>query len=169
MMMFSYSHHGNLLVRRSAMALSLLQQQLPQQHAGGGTCCRRLAHTVRIIATADLPHGKAYQGDVIDVKAGYARNYLIPKKIAVYATRQNFERLGLKDPDRETLEEKRARLDRQAAAAAAGSADEERDLKAADTLRYYLRNKVVCVLVLLLYYNWSTGCFVDSHVRMSFS
>ena len=29
-------------------------------------------------------------GDIVNVKSGYARNYLIPKDIAVYATKSNF-------------------------------------------------------------------------------
>ena len=96
-----------------------------------------MAHTVRVIAIADLPHGKAYQGDILHVKAGYARNFLIPRKIVVYATRQNFDRLGLKDPDRESVEEKKEREAREALAG------DDKDLKAADLLRQYLRNKVV--------------------------
>lgn len=75
------------------------------------------------------------------VKAGYARNYLVPKKMALYATPENFERLGVTDPEAETIEEKRARL----AAEAAAEEDEEAaaDLRAADLLKHYLRNKVV--------------------------
>jgi len=96
-----------------------------------------MGHTVRIIVREDLQHGKAYEGDVIHVKAGYARNFLIPQKKAVYATRQNFEKLGMKDPDQETLEERKARLEREVLAG------DDEDLKAADILRYYLRNKVV--------------------------
>ena len=100
---------------------------------------RSLGHTVRIIVKEELPHGKAYKGDVIHVKAGYARNFLIPQKKAVYATRQNFEKLGMKDPDQETLEERKARLEREALAT------DDEDMKAADLLRYYLRNKVVSI------------------------
>ena len=78
------------------------------------------------------------------VKAGYARNYLVPKKKALYATPENFERLGVTDPEAETIEEKRARL----AAEAAAEEDEEAaaDLRAADLLKHYLRNKVVSLL-----------------------
>jgi hypothetical protein len=94
-------------------------------------------HMVRVIATKELPHGKGYPGDVLAVKAGYARNYLIPQKLAVYATRQNFFQLNIKDPELETPEEKRARL------VAEDQLDQDQDLKAADILRKYLRNKVV--------------------------
>jgi ribosomal protein L9 len=96
-----------------------------------------MGHTVRVIVTDDLPHGKAYQGDVIHVKAGYARNYLIPQKKALYATRQNFERLEMKDPDRESVEERQARLQMETLAT------DDEDVKAADILRHYLRNKVL--------------------------
>lgn len=102
---------------------------------------RRYGHTVRIILKEDLPDGRGYSGDVMTVKAGYARNYLVPKKMALYATPENFERLGVTDPEAETIEEKRARL----AAEAAAEEDEEAaaDLRAADLLKHYLRNKVV--------------------------
>lgn len=93
---------------------------------------------VRIILTDDLPNGKAYRGDVVEVKAGYARNYLIPQKKALYAVRQNFERLGMKDPDHESPQQRAERLVRE------GAESDDHDLKAADQLKHYLRNKVVC-------------------------
>ena len=34
------------------------------------------------------------QGDLLNVKSGFARNYLIPRKLALYATPQNW-RSGL--------------------------------------------------------------------------
>ena len=97
-----------------------------------------MKHTVRIILIEDLPNGKNYKGEVLHVKAGYARNHLIPTKVALYATQQNFLKLDMKDPDSETLEEKTARLAQEAVKAKGGE-----DLKAADILRHYLRNKVV--------------------------
>jgi ribosomal protein L9 len=102
------------------------------------TLRHRCAHTVRVIVQKDLEGGKAlYAGDVAKVSAGYARNYLLPQKYAVYATRHNFVRLGLKDPDHETPEERRARLEREAME---GS---DKDLKARDVLTKYLRNKTL--------------------------
>jgi hypothetical protein len=86
----------------------------------------------------DLPQGQAYSGDVRHVAAGYARNYLIPQKMALYATRQNFARLDIKDPEQETAEERKERLARERLAS------EDQDLKAANILKNYLRNKVVC-------------------------
>ncbi|GKY97352.1 hypothetical protein MPSEU_000693600 [Mayamaea pseudoterrestris] len=94
----------------------------------------RSAHTVRVIVRADIPP-KAYEGDILSVKAGFARNYLIPQKKVVYATRQNFEKFGLQDPDLETTEQRRDRLAKEA------SHGEDLDLKAADILKHYLRNK----------------------------
>ncbi len=80
-----------------------------------------------------------YAGEVHDVAAGYARNYLVPEKYAVYATPRNFERCGLVD----TAEEDAAA----AAAMLSSLADDDdegnEDLRAADLLRRYLRNKSV--------------------------
>lgn len=106
---------------------------VPSQH--------RFGHTVRVIVRQDLPP-KAYEGDILRVKAGYARNYLIPQKKAVYATRQNFLKYNLQDPEVETTEQRRDRLAREA------SSGDDVDLKAADLLRHYLRNKTVGVSAL---------------------
>ena len=92
--------------------------------------------TVRVIVRQDWENGKAYTDDVIDVRAGYARNYLIPQKLAVYATRENFFRFNVPNPDQETAEQRKERLAREASA-------EDKDLKAHDLLRKYLRNKTV--------------------------
>jgi len=95
----------------------------------------RLGHTVRVILTKDLSDGRGYAGEVRTVRAGYARNYLIPSKMALYATPKNFERVGIKDPD----------IILKAAEAKQVPEEEEidEDLKAADLLRHYLRNKVL--------------------------
>ncbi|KAL3940388.1 MAG: hypothetical protein SGBAC_005064 [Bacillariaceae sp.] len=100
---------------------------------------KRWGHTVRLIALEDLPHGKAYEGDVVRVKAGYARNFLIPQKKAVYATSQNFERLEIVDPEVETEEQRIARLERESSM----SKKDEQYLKQADVLKKYLKNKVL--------------------------
>ena len=100
-------------------------------------CCR-LAHTVRVILTDDLPNGKSYKGEVLHVKSGFARNYLIPGKIALYATTENFQKLDMKDPDMETEDQRAERLAREAM-----SDEGAEELKAADILKHYLRNKVV--------------------------
>lgn len=52
-------------------------------------------------------------GDIVEVKAGYARNYLIPRKIALRATPQNlkvFEQDRLKDEIKQTKERQAAEL-----------------------------------------------------------
>lgn len=112
-----------ILLRRSATTgpLQLLKQ-----------ASRPKTTSVRVVVQNDLPHGKAYPGDLLNVKPGYARNFLIPQKYAVYATRWTLERLGISDPER---------LNFGALDAAAEKVDP--DQKAADILRYYLRNKTV--------------------------
>ena len=47
---------------------------------------------MRVIFLEDIPH-VALTGDVKEVKTGYARNYLLPKKLAVAATSQELARL----------------------------------------------------------------------------
>jgi len=79
-----------------------------------------------------------YAGEVHNVAAGYARNYLVPKKMAVYATPVNFERTGLVDPEIAEKEE--------AAAQMLLGDDVDEDLRAADVLKKYLRNKSVRVI-----------------------
>lgn len=97
----------------------------------------RWKHTVRIILLEDLPSGKGHSGEVMHVKAGFARNYLIPNKMALYATPENFVRLGRKDPNSETPEERRERLEREA------SEELNDELKAATLLSKYLKSKMV--------------------------
>ena len=101
------------------------------------TTQNRFGHTVRVILTSDLPEGRGYAGEVQKVKAGYARNFLIPLKKALYATPTNFKRAGIPDPDLilETVAERKARE----------SEESDEDLKAADFLRYYLRNKTLTI------------------------
>jgi ribosomal protein L9 len=128
---------GMLLSQRPLLlCLRQYAEVQSQQHYGR----RCMGHTVRIIVTQDVSEGKLYSGDISTVKAGYARNFLIPQKKAVYATRQNFVKLNLKDPELETAEELQARLEREAVAG------DDRDLKAADILRAYLSNKVVSTI-----------------------
>lgn len=104
---------------------------------------KRWGHTVRLIALEDLPFGKAYEGDVLRVKAGYARNYLIPNKKAVYATPQNFDRLKIVDPEVESEEQRLARLLRESSM----NKKDEEYLKQSDMLKKYMRNKIVSTLL----------------------
>jgi ribosomal protein L9 len=110
---------------------------------------RSVSSTVRLIALQDLPHGKAYKGDVVNVKPGFARNFLIPKKMAVYATPQNFEKYEIGDPNFETEEELKARFQRESSL----SEKDEQFLKESDMLKKYLRTKTVsgihCVVHIL--------------------
>ena len=126
---------------RSVSLLASASCRNLQNRTRSGSILRSFGHSVRLIVRQDLEDGRAYKDDVITVKGGYARNYLIPNKKAVYATRENFTKFNLQDPDQETAEERQARLVREAAA------DEDKDLKAADLLKNYLRSKVVRYLL----------------------
>ena len=50
-------------------------------------------------------------GDVVDVRGGYARNYLVPRKLAVVATERN---VGVLEHEKRLIEERR-RKERKAA------------------------------------------------------
>mmetsp|Transcript_16556 Transcript_16556/g.23354 ORF Transcript_16556/g.23354 Transcript_16556/m.23354 type:complete len:239 (+) Transcript_16556:26-742(+) len=129
---------SSLLESRCASMFRCLNHSFPSQSLQREQR-RSVTKMVRVILKEDMPNGKGYAGDVVKVKAGYARNLLIPRKVALYAVPANFERLGMKDPDAETVEEKRARLQQEEEAEAEGG----EDMKAAEKLRYYLRNKVL--------------------------
>ncbi|MBU2488865.1 MAG: 50S ribosomal protein L9 [Proteobacteria bacterium] len=66
-------------------------------------------------------------GQEVEVKAGYARNYLLPKKLAVHATQANMKLLAKK---RVQWEQKVAKETEQAREAAARMADVTVTLKA---------------------------------------
>lgn len=59
------------------------------------------------------------RGEIIDVKEGFARNFLLPRKLAVPATNENFKQLDaerarierIKKRERVLLEEARAKLE----------------------------------------------------------
>src|SRR6202790_4084462 len=49
---------------------------------------------MQLVLTEDVPHlGK--QGDVVEVKAGYGRNYLLPNGLATIPTTHNIKLLDL--------------------------------------------------------------------------
>lgn len=102
----------------------------------------RMGHTVRVILVNDLEEGegKGYKGDVLTVKAGYARNFLLPQKKAVYATPKNFESHCVLDPLELAEKEKIPEV-------SAGTEEEMEEmtenLRQADVLRRYLKNKIV--------------------------
>ncbi len=61
---------------------------------------------MKVILTEDISNlGPA--GEVIDVKDGYARNYLIPKNLAVKATKSNLNRVEQIKTARANREERR--------------------------------------------------------------
>lgn len=53
--------------------------------------------------------GRFFKGDVVTVKAGFMRNELYPKKVCVYATKENMQKLegSMTDEMRDELEEKK--------------------------------------------------------------
>ncbi len=48
----------------------------------------RTKHTVELLLAENVPH-LGTQGEIVGVKAGYARNYLIPQGLATVATTHN--------------------------------------------------------------------------------
>ena len=52
---------------------------------------------MKVLFVEDVP-GTAYAGDIKEVKPGFARNYLLPRKLAVLATRDQMNRVdGLRN------------------------------------------------------------------------
>ena len=49
---------------------------------------------MKVLFVQDVP-GKADAGEIKEVKNGYARNYLIPNKIAVPATEVQLQRINI--------------------------------------------------------------------------
>ena len=64
---------------------------------------------MRVIFLEDVPN-VAHAGDIKNVKDGYARNYLIPKKIASVATAEHMKRI---DRIKKAGDERRARETKQ--------------------------------------------------------
>lgn len=71
---------------------------------------------MKVILTQEVK-GKGGEGDVIDVAAGYAVNYLFPRKMAIEATAGNLKQLELRQHNIRSREE--ARLSDAAGAATA--------------------------------------------------
>lgn len=104
--------------------------------------------TVRVIVTTDHLPQQGHKNDVIHVRPGYARNYLIPRKMAKYATRQNLAHFGLVDPDLSGEEEEedaeRTYQRRRSSQVDAGDSSDT-NLRAADLLKKYLSSKVLTI------------------------
>ncbi|ETN21306.1 ribosomal protein L9 [Phytophthora nicotianae INRA-310] len=62
---------------------------------------RSFAHRVNMVLKEDVSN-LGFRGDEVSVKAGYARNFLYPEKLAVYATDANRERYKV---DKESVDE----------------------------------------------------------------
>lgn len=60
---------------------------------------------MKVILLSDV-HGSGKAGDIVDVSDGYARNMLIPRKLAVEATPQNVNRL---EREKAQIEARRAK------------------------------------------------------------
>lgn len=61
---------------------------------------------MRLLLRRDIPK-VGLAGDIVEVKAGYARNYLIPQHLAVEPTKANMKRI---EEDKRLAEEERKRL-----------------------------------------------------------
>ncbi len=70
----------------------------------------RAKHTVSLVLLEQVDE-LGYKGEVVEVKAGYARNYLIPSRQAVYATDEHRAKFAvrLRDADAQRAAELRAR------------------------------------------------------------
>ncbi len=64
-----------------------------------------MGSTVQVILAEDVPN-LGHLGDVVTVKRGYARNYLLPKRLAVVATDRNQKEL---EHHRRVLQQKLAK------------------------------------------------------------
>jgi hypothetical protein len=84
--------HSNLLFHHYSQAQPQLQQL--HQHPRHPQQYRSMGHLVRVILREDLPSGKGRVREVVEVPAGFARNFLIPKKKALYATADNLQKLA---------------------------------------------------------------------------
>ncbi|OWZ17097.1 Transmembrane protein [Phytophthora megakarya] len=95
-----------MLARSTTKFVSMLQQP-----RGVKLLTRSFAHRVDMVLKEDVPK-LGFRGDEVSVKAGYARNFLYPEKLAVYATDANREKYKVdKESVDETLLEKEHELE----------------------------------------------------------
>ncbi|KAG3228590.1 hypothetical protein PC129_g870 [Phytophthora cactorum] len=86
-----------MLARSTTKLVSVLQR--PQ--GVKPLLARSFAHRVNMVLKEDVPK-LGFRGDEVSVKAGYARNFLYPEKLAVYATDVNREKYKV---DKESVDE----------------------------------------------------------------
>ncbi|DAZ99641.1 TPA: hypothetical protein N0F65_001878 [Lagenidium giganteum] len=92
--------------------LARATQQLAQcarQQNGAKILARSFGHRVSMVLKDDVKN-LGNRGDVVSVKAGYARNYLYPEKLAVYATEANVAKFKV---DKESVDEAALEKERQ--------------------------------------------------------
>ncbi|KAG7391025.1 hypothetical protein PHYPSEUDO_006160 [Phytophthora pseudosyringae] len=98
---------SRMLARSTTKLVSALQR--PQ--GVKPLLARSFAHRVGMVLKEDVPK-LGFRGDEVSVKAGYARNFLYPEKLAVYATPANRETYKVdKESVDETLLEKEHELE----------------------------------------------------------
>ena len=64
-----------------------------------------MAHHVHVVLTEDLNLGKS--GELVRVRSGYARNYLVPRGLAIGATKENVARI---EHEKKVAESRNAKL-----------------------------------------------------------
>jgi len=111
----------------------------------------RNAHSVPIYLLKPVPN-KGSTGQIVQVKAGYARNYLIPKKYAIYATEENLKRVGIYDISDVAIKKKFTFKKKTAVKEAPVDVDndtvdtgENEDKRQADILIKYLKEKPLTI------------------------
>jgi large subunit ribosomal protein L9 len=64
-----------------------------------------MAHHIHVVLTEDLNLGKS--GELVRVRSGYARNYLVPRGLAIGATKENVARI---EHEKKVAESRNAKL-----------------------------------------------------------
>lgn len=72
-----------------------------------------MAHHIHVVLTEDLNLGKS--GELVRVRSGYARNYLVPRGLAIGATKENVARI---EHEKKVAESRNAKLKTEAEALA---------------------------------------------------
>uniref|UniRef100_H3GS25 Ribosomal protein L9 domain-containing protein n=2 Tax=Phytophthora ramorum TaxID=164328 RepID=H3GS25_PHYRM len=88
---------SKMLARSTTKLVSVLQRPQGVQ----SMLARSFAHRVNMVLKEDVSN-LGHRGDEVSVKAGYARNFLYPEKLAVYATDVNREKFKV---DKESVDE----------------------------------------------------------------